>query len=306
MPSEAEKELALAEYYEKIRNARVRLQTEFDKNERKEVDIKNFTALSVIGSGGFGSVYKASTNGQGPYAVKVQKKSFIRKYGLQKEIILERKLMAYMDSPFVMELLSHFKDADNLYLVMPLARYGDLYKMLKRSGAVPEARAVKIIIQVVLALEYCHACSLIHRDLKPHNILIFERGRVKISDFGCCVRSDGQVFGMAGTSLYRAPEMLKGDYYTEAVDWWSLGVIIHQVLLLELPFCGKYDPKPLVISSILNASIRTFKSPNYSETAENLVRSLLEKNQANRLGAIKPGASFVKNHDWFKNVDCTS
>ncbi|XP_003740238.1 cAMP-dependent protein kinase catalytic subunit gamma-like [Galendromus occidentalis] len=304
MPTEAEKNQALDEYYEKLENARAELQSGFDRNERRVADIKSFTPVSVIGSGGFGAVLKVFHQGQGPYAVKVQRKSFIRKYKYQQDIILERKLLAYMNSPFVVSLLSHCKDAVNVYLVVPYARYGDLSRMLKRAGPVPEARAVKIIIQVVLALEYIHACNVIYRDLKPHNILIFDKGRVKIGDFGCSARCDGEIIGKTGTTVYRAPEMILGEYYSEAVDWWALGVVIHEVLLNEYPFCGKKDAKATLYKNVILGYYRNLKSPNFSEVAENLVKSLLVKQPSNRLGGSeKPGASAVKKHEWFKDID---
>lgn len=147
--------------------------------------IDDFEILKPISRGAFGRVYLARKRATGDlFAVKVMRKADLIRKNMVQSARNERNILAMADNPFVVRFFYSFTSRDNLYIVMEYAPGGDLASLLRALGALEEDTARQYAAEVALALEYCHAQGIIHRDVKPDNVLISVDGHVKLTDFG--------------------------------------------------------------------------------------------------------------------------
>ncbi len=165
----------------------------------------------------------------------------------------------------------------------------------------PEDTARFYAASVVLAFEFMHEKNIIYRDLKPENLLLDHLGFLKVTDFGFAkeIGKDGRTWTLCGTPDYLAPEIVSGKGHGKAVDWWTLGVLIYEMLASYPPF---YDEEPMKTYQKIVSGKVTYP-PHFSAEAVNLISKLLQLKAANRLGVIKGGAALIKAHPWFKGFD---
>ena len=161
------------------------------------------------------------------------------------------------------------------------------------------------VIELILALDSLHKNNMVYRDLKPENILLDSKGHIKLTDFGLSkILEDGEdkAYTLCGTPQYLAPEVLLRKGYDKAVDWWSLGCIMYEMLTGKLPFPFKRGVK---------LSIKTYeKKINFpskiTENAKDLIQKLLVVNPNDRLGSGTDGSESIKKHPFFEEVDWDS
>ncbi|KAG2584550.1 serine/threonine-protein kinase PEPKR2-like isoform X2 [Panicum virgatum] len=212
----------------------------------------------------------------------------------------EVEIMQHLSGhPGVVTLRAVFEDADAFYLVMELCRGGRLLDEVAREGRLSERRATSVIRELMAVLKYCHEMGVVHRDIKPDNVLLTKAGRLKLADFGLSVRvADGQkLTGVAGSPAYMAPEVLLGNYSQE-VDIWAAGVVLHVLLLGTLPFRGNS------VEAIFEA-IKTVELDFHSEQWEPvslLARDLISK-MLNRDASSRLAAADVLRHPWISFYD---
>jgi serine/threonine protein kinase len=176
-----------------------------------------------------------------------------------------------------------------LYIVMPYCEGGDLDGYIKNTRKnktnIPEEKILKWSMQIGLAIHFLAENGLIHRDLKPNNIMLLEGGDlVKVVDFGLAVDmldTRGNAPVEAGTPYYMAPEILQGVKYTYPVDCWSFGVMLHEMLRLELPFRGKSTAD--LVRSILEDAPPPIPA-HYSSGIKSIAAALLIKDPQLRMG----------------------
>ena len=269
-------------------------------------DVKDYQILSVFGGGSWGAMYRAKDE-RFYYAIKRCAKEEIRRAKRQKRAIREKRFMYAMHSPFVVDLFGKWKDASNIYFIIEYAYYGNL-EQLRRSYStkrIPEERTRQILTQVVLGMEYIHAANICHRDIRPGKIVIFYGGRVKITGFGTSVQGSAKLVNYLGASDYTPPEMLRSEFYTEAIDWWSLGVMMFQMLFEVHPFVSgdDADMSPSASDILRNEINERINDAGVSNEAKLLVRGLLEKDCIERLGTLEGGVVDVKSHPWFAKVN---
>lgn len=154
--------------------------------------------------------------------------------------------------------------------------------------------------EVILALEYLHANEIIYRDLKPENILLDEKGHVKLTDFGFAKRVPTYTYTVCGTPDYLAPEIIRSNGYTRAVDWWSLGVLIFEMLVGKPPF---EDKNPVnLYEKILECRIDW--PDDINPVLKDLLLGLLTPDVEKRYGATaNDGDRDIKRHPWFETID---
>ncbi|KAL3350302.1 hypothetical protein AABB24_023010 [Solanum stoloniferum] len=201
---------------------------------RKKKIEQDYEMGDVIGRGKFGSVLLCQR--------KLSGEKHACKTLLKGEEIIHREveIMQHLSGhPGVVTLKAVYEDAESFYLVMELCSGGRLLDQMARVGRYPEQQAANVMKDLMLVIRYCHEMGVVHRDIKPENVLLTTSGQVKVSDFGLAVRiSYGQsLTGVVGSPAYVAPEVLLGDY-TEKVDIWSVGVLLHALLVGLLPFQG--------------------------------------------------------------------
>ncbi|KAK2493511.1 hypothetical protein MC885_021542 [Smutsia gigantea] len=217
----------------------------------------------------------------------------------------ERDIMAFANSPWVVQLFCAFQDDKYLYMVMEYMPGGDLVNLMSNYD-VPEKWAKFYTAEVVLALDAIHSMGLIHRDVKPDNMLLDKHGHLKLADFGTCMKMDetGMVHcdTAVGTPDYISPEVLKsqgGDgYYGRECDWWSVGVFLFEMLVGDTPFYA--DSLVGTYSKIMDHknSLCFPEDAEISKHAKNLICAFLTDREV-RLG--RNGVEEIKQHPFFKN-----
>jgi len=208
----------------------------------------------------------------------------------------EIRIMARINNPFLVKLHVSFKTQKYLYFVMDFVNGGGLYYYLEKYDSLEEEKAKFYTAEILCGLEYLHSRGIIYRDLKPENILISHNGHVVLTDFGLSktglIEKDSRTSTRCGTPYYVAPEIILGEEYTKAVDFWSLGVVLYEMLFGVPPF---YSEEALGIYKKIVSNDYTIDSHQISENCEKFIRALLADDPHKRL----KDAEEIKNHPFF-------
>lgn len=212
----------------------------------------------------------------------------------------ELNVMTVVDSPFCVRLLGRVAEGSNLCLLLEYLPGGTLHDVLARCFRLEEDDARFYVGCVLLGLEAIHGAGVVYRDLKPENLLLDEAGYAKIGDFGFAKRTNGdRCFSVCGTEHYSAPEVLAHTGSTFAVDFWSTGIVLFELVTGRTPF---ETPGRTPYMTYRRACAGRFTVPDYvSEPCESLLRALLTPDPAVRLGA--GGCAAVMAHPWFAPLD---
>ncbi|EGD87434.2 AGC/PKA protein kinase [Trichophyton rubrum CBS 118892] len=201
--------------------------------------------------------------------------------------------------PFLVTLWGTFQDAKNLYMVMDFAEGGELFSLLRKSQRFPNPVAKFYAAEVTLALEYLHSKHIVYRDLKPENLLLDKNGHLKITDFGFAKEVRDITWTLCGTPDYLAPEVVSSKGYNKSVDWWSLGILIFEMLCGFTPFWDSGSPMK-IYENILKCRVKY--PPSLVPDAQDLLSRLITPDLTKRLGNLHGGSQDVKNHPWFAEV----
>ena len=294
-----------------------------------EPRIHDFEILKPVSRGAYGRVYLASKRRTGDvFAIKVlEKKRDCSKEPVDRRMA-ERNVLAKADCPYVVKLYYSFQSSRRLYLVMEFVHGGDMLSLLQTCGALEEEYVRQYISEMVVALKYLHREGIIHRDIKPDNVLIDKNGHIKLTDFGLShmgivdAASTGAHYGgsprspllsrdydedlsemmlksKVGTPDYMAPEILMGTGHDFTCDWWSLGVITFELLTAYPPYND--DSPDAIFDNILSTTVEY--PDEVSPLAQSFISSLLVLDRRERLGAR--GAREVQAHAFFAtaNID---
>ncbi|KAJ3127192.1 hypothetical protein HK098_006644 [Nowakowskiella sp. JEL0407] len=298
-----------------------------------EVGPGNFVKIRLIGKGDVGKVYLVRRKDDDKlYAMKVLYKEEMIKRNKIKRVLAEQEILATSNHPFIVTLYHSFQSEQYLYFIMEYCCGGEFFRALQnRPGkCLSEHDALFYAAEVICALEYLHLMGFIYRDLKPENILLHKTGHIMLTDFDLSKPSTtpGQPtmvksspFSMfhqepaintkactdnlrtnsfVGTEEYIAPEVIKGNGHTSAVDWWTLGILIYEMMYGTTPFKG--ETRRNTFDNVMHQECHFMETPEVSNTTKSLVRKLLIKDETRRLGS-KSGASEVKAHPAFKGLN---
>ena len=292
--------------------------------KRKKHPIASYRMVRILGKGSFGIVYlvRHVTSGK-VYALKaislakiLTAQEQLREKRLR-NLMAEREVMVKAEHAFVSKLKCSFMTERKVFIVMDYFAGGELMGHLARSGRFNEDACRFYAAEIASAIGYLHANKIVYRDLKPENVCICSDGHIKVTDFGLA-RLQNEAFGsvmtsFAGTAAYCAPEQIRGILgrrmqYTKAVDWWSFGVLVFEMLSGTQPFMDRSRNEMKVYRNIINK--RRLKFPNYfSNDAKLLLHGFLKQGHgdfADRLGAHpETGTQDVKDDDFFASIDWT-
>ena len=275
------------------------------QNAILKLSYNDFELLKLLGRGSFGEVLLVRLKANKKlYAMKVLDKKMLKQRKQQIHTKTERDLIVKINCPFIVNIKSAFQDETKLYIVSEFLQGGDLFFHLheKRYTVFPEIKARFYIMELVIALDFLHQNNMIYRDLKPENILLDSQGHVKLTDFGLSKifeNEDDKAYTVCGTPQYLAPEILLRKGYDKAVDWWSLGCVLYEMLYGRLPFKLKKGQK--ISLNIYKEEIAFDKK--ISEEAKDLIINLLIFDPKSRLGSGVDGGEKIKNHNFFKGVN---
>lgn len=261
----------------------------------------HFQFLKVIGKGGSATVFQTRKIDTGQlFAIKVLNKRFLHREDKTSQGLTERSILAKMSHPFVVKLHYAFQSNSDLYLVLDFCPGGELFYHLKGVKRLTEDQAKFYFGEILLAIEYLHSMDIIYRDLKPENVLLDVDGHVRLTDFGVSkefVTSHAIRTSFCGSPEYMSPEMLSARGHTRAVDFYSLGALLYELLTGLPPF---YHPDRATMYRIIQTEKVRFPGYLTAEACDLLTR-LLEKNPRNRLG-WELGAEEIKAHPWCRPI----
>jgi serine/threonine protein kinase len=237
------------------------------------------------------------------FALKVLKKDNIIKRNQVEHTRTERSVLGYVKHPFIVGLNMAFQSKDKLYFVLDYCAGGELFFHLGKVGKFSEQRACFYAAEITLAIAYVHNLDIVYRDLKPENVLLDSRGHVRLTDFGLSKEgisnSSSGANSFCGTPEYLAPEILNRQGHGRAVDWWSLGALLYEMLTGLPPFYCRDREK-------LFEKIRrgTLEYPKYlSPRAQVILRGLLTKDPRRRLGSGPNDAEDIKVQEFFSELN---
>ncbi|SAL98042.1 hypothetical protein [Absidia glauca] len=295
-----------------------------------QVGPSSFTKVRMLGKGDVGKVYMVRQKDSGRlYAMKVLSKREMVKRNKIKRALAEQEILTASNHPFIVTLYHSFQSQDYLYFVMEYCTGGEFFRALQlRPGkCLSEEGAKFYAAEVTAALEYLHLHGFIYRDLKPES-----NGHIMLTDFDLSKGSSPpglpgivksklphmppsidtrscvyhlRTNSFVGTEEYIAPEVIKGCGHSSLVDWWTLGVLVYEMLYGTTPFKGSNRNE--TFASILDHDITfndqpaPYESP-VSNHCRDLIRKLLQKDEHKRLGS-RAGASDVKSHPFFKSIN---
>jgi serine/threonine protein kinase len=283
----------------------VRFEMEGDFDGSSAASLADFEDVELLASGNFGKVFLVRSQVTGRhYACKSLDKAAIVHLNQVEHVKSEKALLSSLTSPFIVKLHNSFQTATRLFLLLDYVGGGDLFFLLRRTQCFPERIAKFYAVEVLCGLEYLHSLCVLYRDLKPENCLITETGHLKLCDFGFATQlasPTGRTYTLCGTPEYAAPETVTRLGQSFPVDYWALGVLIFEMLTGNAPFRGAspYD----TYNAILRGE--PVYPPSMSKTARELCMSLLERDEANRLGSGAHGIADIKAHAWFARINWT-
>ncbi|MCI4395751.1 hypothetical protein PGIGA_G00195560 [Pangasianodon gigas] len=256
----------------------------------------------TLGLGGFGRVELVTTLHHGKYfALKKISKKLIVEKRQEKHVLFEKKLLLDTDCDFIVRLHGTFKDSRYIYMVMDFCSGGEIWTKLKEVRRFEESTTVFVAACVVEAYAYLHKKDIMYRDLKPENLMLDSRGYIKLVDFGFAkkLQRGQKTYSFCGTPEYMAPEIIQNQGHDFAADFWSLGVLIYELLVGSPPFSSS-EPQS-IYSKILDGVIKY--PPHMGEAARSLISKLCRPRPGQRLGNTKNGIKDVRNHRWFNNMN---
>ena len=280
-----------------------------DDEELDLVDIRlsEFEVLGTLGLGGFGRVELVrNTRDMRTYALKVLKKQHIVETKQQDHVLNERNIMFEARSNFICRLYKTFKDKKYLYLLLEVCLGGELWSLLRERGCFEEYDTKFYTACVIEALSYLHSKGIVYRDLKPENIILNAKGYCKLVDFGFAkkVGLGKKTWTFCGTPEYVAPEVILNKGHDIAADYWSLGVLIFELLSGNPPFTGN---DPMATYNIILKGIESVEFPRkIPKVTATLIKRLCRENAIDRIGYQRGGVKDVQKHKWFEGFSWES
>nr|AML77182.1 putative LOV domain-containing protein [Pseudoneochloris marina] len=300
-----------------------------------ELKLQHFKRVKQLGSGDVGLVDLVQIQGTDiVVAMKTMDKAEIMERNKLQRLLTEERILSQCDHPFLATLYCTIQSEHYLHFIMEYCEGGELYKLLyaQPDCRFEESYVVFYAAEVLVALQYLHIIGTIYRDLKPENILLMADGHVRITDFDLCllkksfmpsmtkgttsVRRKGRVVtqpsymlvgepdvrtnSFVGTEEYLSPEVIMGTTHGPAVDWWSLGILIYELVYGTTPFKGQRRGD--TFENIMKKAVSFPADPPVSAACQDLVTKLLVRDEKQRLGS-RYGAEEIKKHAFFKDID---
>ena len=256
---------------------------------------RGYELHAQLGEGDFGAVYRAYQTSVGrEVAVKVIRPEYANRPVFVRRFEAEAQFVAQLEHPHIVTLYDYWRDPDGAFLVMPLLSGGSLADALRR-GPWNLGPALRLLEQVGSALSYAHRNGIVHRDVKPGNVLLDEEGNAYLSDFGIASRVTDEVGGLLTSSLaYLAPEELRGEPLTPTSDIFALGVLVLELLTgvrpagRDLPVLTDVRPDlPAELDEVVAKATDDDPARRY-DRVEDLLRALRQSAGADMVAVASP------------------
>ena len=247
-----------------------------------------YEILETIGSGGMADVYKAQCHKLNRLvAIKVLKEEFSSDAGFVQKFKIEAQAAAGLSHPNIVNIYDVVDEGELHYIVMELIEGITLKKYIEKKGRLEIREAIGLAIQVAQGLSAAHESNLIHRDIKPQNIIISKDGKAKVADFGIARAATAQTIGVTamGTVHYISPEQARGGFSDTRSDLYSLGITMYEMVTGRVPFEG--DNTVTVALAHLEEPITrpSIYNPDIPKSLEHIILKCTEKQPENRYGS---------------------
>lgn len=284
-------------------SGKLKIGVEYIENRKGKLTIDEFELLKLVGKGSFGKVMQvAKKDTNRIYALKTIRKAHIISRSEVAHTLAERSVLAQINNPFIVPLKFTFQSPDKLYFVLAFVNGGELFHHLQKEQRFDVNRSRFYTAELLCALECLHGFNVIYRDLKPENILLDYQGHIALCDFGLCkldMKDEDRTNTFCGTPEYLAPELLLGQGYNKTVDWWTLGVLLYEMLTGLPPFYDENTNE--MYRKILGDPLHFPSVEIVPPAAKDLLTRLLNRDPSKRLGAN--GSSEIKAHPFFHAID---
>ena len=275
---------------------------EKSRKKKMKVKIKDYEKLKTVGLGSYGRVRLCKQKKTGEiFVMKILKKSDIIKQKQVDHVYSEFNILSMLKHPFIVQLLGfNFEDPKYIYFILEYIQGGELFTLLRTKGSFPVPQTKFYIAHIITIFEYLHSKNIVYRDLKPENILINKNGYLKLTDFGFAKQLENEkTYTLCGTPEYLAPEIILNKGHGKAVDWWTLGILLYEMLVGIDPFS---DDDPMkTYQKILKGKINFPKT--IDKDAKSLIKHLLTQDTSKRFGCLKNGVKDILNHRFFEGFD---
>ncbi|XP_030638804.1 cGMP-dependent protein kinase 2 isoform X2 [Chanos chanos] len=268
-----------------------------------------FSCLEVIatlGVGGFGRVELVKVKNENvTFAMKCIKKRHVVDNRQEEHIHSERRILSETCSPFIVKMYRTYKDSKFVYLLLEACLGGEIWSLLRDRGSFDENTTKFCVGCVTEAFDYLHLNGIIYRDLKPENLMLDSEGYIKLVDFGFAKKIEcGQkTWTFCGTPEYVAPEIILNKGHSFSVDFWSLGILVFELLTGSPPFTGSDQ---MMIYTLILKGIEKMDFPKkITKRPGDFIRKLCRQNPSERLGNLKNGITDIKKHRWFNGFNWT-
>ena len=279
----------------RLRRATPTPPVQIETDTRERWCLNDFSCNKNLGRGRFGHVMRAKESKTGYIvALKIMHKAQLIQGNAEIQLKREIEIQSELRHPNILRLYGFFYDEKRIFLILEYAAGGELYRKLKASGGTfDEPQAAKYVTALASAIRYCHSKGVIHRDLKPENLLLDGDDNLKIADFGWSVHAvrTTRRETICGTLDFLSPEMCENEPYDTAVDLWSIGILMYEMLYGSPPF--EETTEEDTRARIKQVDLVFPKTKNISDDAKHLIRGLLRRNPAKRMPLPK-----VLSHPW--------
>ncbi|CAF1244379.1 unnamed protein product [Adineta steineri] len=269
--------------------------------EERQKALDRLEILKTVGTGSYGRVLVTrDRETQTYYALKLLSIKSVIVSQQTEHVKNEKDILSALKHPFIIRLYWTHHSDQFLYILLDYVPGGELFSYMRRRGIFDLKTSLFYICEIVVAFEHLHNLSIIYRDLKPENILLDGEGHVKLVDFGFAKKITNKTFTTCGTPEYLSPEIIKVLGHNKCTDWWSLGILLFEMLTGVTPF------NPKGVDSEIHGRILAGKIdwlPNLiNEVTKAFIKKLLTPNPDRRLGAGRNGSREVKDQPIFAST----
>ncbi|KAG4066406.1 hypothetical protein HA402_007042 [Bradysia odoriphaga] len=275
------------------------LESGIDPADVPEYILNNYVLGEVIGNGNFAAVLKMKDKATNKdFALKIIDKSMCK--GKEHYIDAEVRVMKKLNHPHIMSLYKDIDTVNNMYLILEYVSGGDLFDVITKLTRFSEAQARIMIRHLASAMAYIHSLGIVHRDVKPENLLV-EMGpngtftELKLADFGLACEVVEPLFAVCGTPTYVAPEILMETGYGLKIDVWAAGIILY-IMLCGFPPFVSYDNQQEPLFDAILSGVYEFPEPYWNDIGEG-VRDLIS-NMLQSDPNLRFSAEDVLDHPW--------